>query len=102
MDLVSLSHHTVVEIAAKIHEPSMQFPQYKCRVLYPRVSRLYETDDRPKKSARNISRTGTKFYVGKNILAVTVLVNDKYFKMHEVAKLKHCKRTKLRLLTFYC
>jgi hypothetical protein len=30
---------------------------------------------------------GTKFYVaGKNILAVTVLVNDKYFKMHEAAK----------------
>jgi hypothetical protein len=35
----------VVEIAAKILEPSMQFPQYNCRVLYPRVSRLYETDD---------------------------------------------------------
>jgi hypothetical protein len=28
----------VVEIAAKIYEPSMQFPQYNCRVLYPRVS----------------------------------------------------------------
>jgi hypothetical protein len=26
-------------IAAKIHEPSMQFPQYNCRVLYPRVSK---------------------------------------------------------------
>jgi hypothetical protein len=35
-----------VEIAAKIHEPSMQFPQYNCRVLYPRVSSLYETEDR--------------------------------------------------------
>jgi hypothetical protein len=47
---------------------------------------------RPKKSARNISPTGTKFDVaGKNILAVTVLVNDKYFKMHEAAKLKHFK-----------
>jgi hypothetical protein len=45
MDSVSLSHHTVVEIAAKIHEPSMQFPQYNCRALYPRVSSLYETDD---------------------------------------------------------
>jgi hypothetical protein len=33
-----------VEIAAKIHEPSMQFPQYNCMVLYPRVSSLYETD----------------------------------------------------------
>jgi hypothetical protein len=34
------------------------------------------------------SRTGTKFYVvGKNSLAITVLVNDKYFKMHEAAKL---------------
>jgi hypothetical protein len=28
MDSVSLSHHTVVEIAAKFHEPSMQFLQY--------------------------------------------------------------------------
>jgi hypothetical protein len=28
-----------VEIAAKIHEPSMQFPQYNCRALYPRVSK---------------------------------------------------------------
>jgi hypothetical protein len=28
----------VVEIAAKIHEPSMQFPQNNCRALYPRVS----------------------------------------------------------------
>jgi hypothetical protein len=46
MDSVSLSHHTVVEIAAKIHEPSMQFSQYNCRVLYPIVSSLYETDDR--------------------------------------------------------
>jgi hypothetical protein len=46
MDSVSLSHHTVVEIATKIHEPSMQLPQYNCRVLYPRVSSLYETDDR--------------------------------------------------------
>jgi hypothetical protein len=47
MDSVSLSHRTVVEIAAKIHEPSMQFPQYNCRVpvLYTRVSSLYETDD---------------------------------------------------------
>jgi hypothetical protein len=45
MDSVSVSHQTVVDIAAKIHEPSMQFPQYNCRVLYPRVSRLYETDD---------------------------------------------------------
>jgi hypothetical protein len=45
MDSVSLSHHTVVEIAAKIPEPSMQFPQYNCRVLYPRVSILYETED---------------------------------------------------------
>jgi hypothetical protein len=34
----------VVEIAAKIHNLSMQFPQYNCRVLYPRVSSLYETD----------------------------------------------------------
>jgi hypothetical protein len=40
----SFSHHTVVEIAAKIHKPSMQFPQYNCRVLNPRVSSLYETD----------------------------------------------------------
>jgi hypothetical protein len=39
----SSSHHTVVEIAAKIHEPSMQFPQYICRALYPRFSSLYET-----------------------------------------------------------
>jgi hypothetical protein len=31
MDSVSLSHHTMVEIATKIHEPSMQFPQYNCR-----------------------------------------------------------------------
>jgi hypothetical protein len=46
MDSVSLSHHTVVEFAAEIHEPSMQFPQYNCRVLYPRVSILYETEDR--------------------------------------------------------
>jgi hypothetical protein len=35
----SFSHHTVVEIAANIHEPSMQFPQYNCRVRYPRVSK---------------------------------------------------------------
>jgi hypothetical protein len=41
----SFSHHTVVKIAAKIHEPSMQFPQYNCRVLYHRVSSLYETED---------------------------------------------------------
>jgi hypothetical protein len=35
---------------------------------------------------------GQQFYVaGKNILAATVLVNDKYFKMHEAAKLKHFK-----------
>jgi hypothetical protein len=46
IDSVSLIHHTVVEIAAKIHEPSMQFPRCNCRVLYPRVSSLYETDDR--------------------------------------------------------
>jgi hypothetical protein len=31
-------------------------------------------------------RTGTGYVAGKNILAVTVLVNDKYFKMHEAAK----------------
>jgi hypothetical protein len=37
---------------------------------------------------RRISRTGTKFYIaGKNILAVTVIANDKYFKMQEAAKL---------------
>jgi hypothetical protein len=42
----SFSHHTVVEIAAKIPEPSIQFPQYNCRVLYPRVSSLFETVDR--------------------------------------------------------
>jgi hypothetical protein len=48
MESVSLRHHTVVEIAAKNHEPSMQFPQYNCKVPvpYPRVSSLYETDDR--------------------------------------------------------
>jgi hypothetical protein len=40
----SFSNHTVVEIAAKIHVPSMQFPQYNCRLLYTRVSSLYETD----------------------------------------------------------
>jgi hypothetical protein len=42
----SFSHHTVVEIAAKIHEPSVQFPQHNCRVLYPRVPSLSETEDR--------------------------------------------------------
>jgi hypothetical protein len=46
MDSVLLSSHTVVEIAAKIPEPSMQFPQDNCRVLYPTVSILYETEDR--------------------------------------------------------
>jgi hypothetical protein len=45
-----------MEIAAKIHDPSMQFPQNNCRVFYPRVSSLYETDLRktaifPKKTA---------------------------------------------------
>jgi hypothetical protein len=40
----SFSHHTVVENAAKIHEPSMQFPLYNCRALFPRVSSLYETE----------------------------------------------------------
>jgi hypothetical protein len=45
MDSVSLSHHTVVEITPKIHEPFMQFPPYNFRVLYPRVSSLYETED---------------------------------------------------------
>jgi hypothetical protein len=45
----TFSHHPVVEIEAKIHEPSMQFPQYNCRVLYPRVSSLFETDLKPLK-----------------------------------------------------
>jgi hypothetical protein len=48
---------------------------------------------------RRISSAGTKFYVtGKNILAATVpvLVNDKYFKMHEAAKRKLFKmKTKI-------
>jgi hypothetical protein len=42
---------------------------------------------RPKKSARNISRTGTKFYIaGKSFLAVMVLINEKYCQMTEAAK----------------
>jgi hypothetical protein len=31
---------------------------------------------------------GEKFYIaGKNIFAISVLVKDKYFKMHEAAKI---------------
>jgi hypothetical protein len=50
----SFSHHTVVEIAAKIHDSSMQFPQYNCSVLYPTVSSLYETEDISRISRRGI------------------------------------------------